>query len=48
MSIAVPYPAQVQFEADRHITRWRPLVQWLLAIPHYLILAILTGGLPHA
>ena len=43
MSIAVPYPAQVQFEADRHITRWRPLVQWLLAIPHLFIANILRS-----
>ena len=32
------YPAT--FEADRaeRITNWRPLVQWFLAIPHFLIL----------
>jgi hypothetical protein len=32
------YPAT--FEADRaeRIANWRPLVQWLLAIPHFLIL----------
>jgi uncharacterized protein DUF4389 len=23
--------------ASRHITRWRPLVQWLLAVPHLMI-----------
>ena len=33
----VPYPLQLEFHADRHITRWRPLVQWLLAIPHLMI-----------
>ena len=43
MSIAVPYPAQLEFEADRHITRWRPLVQWLLAIPHLFIANILRS-----
>lgn len=37
MSIAVPYPAQLEFDADLHITRWRPLVQWLLAIPHLMV-----------
>ena len=37
MSMSVPYPAQLGFEGDRHITRWRPLVQWLLAIPQLLI-----------
>lgn len=37
MSMPAPYPLQLEFDADRHITRWRPLVQWLLAIPHLLI-----------
>jgi ABC-type uncharacterized transport system YnjBCD permease subunit len=41
MSLAAPYPApyptQLEFRADRQIARWRPLVQWLLAIPHLLI-----------
>jgi hypothetical protein len=31
------YPLQLELRADRHITRWRPLVQWLLAIPHLMI-----------
>ena len=37
MSTPTPYPLQLEFHADQHITRWRPLVQWLLAIPHLLI-----------
>ena len=37
MSMSAPYPLQLEFHADRHITRWRPLVQWVLAIPHLLI-----------
>jgi len=37
MSMPAPYPLQLEFDADRHITRWRPLVQWLLAIPHLMI-----------
>jgi hypothetical protein len=32
-----PYPLQLELHADRQITRWRPLVQWLLAIPHLMI-----------
>ena len=32
-----PYPARLEFDADRHITQWRPLVQWLLAIPQFMI-----------
>ena len=37
-SFGQAYPAT--FEADRaeRIANWRPLVQWLLAIPHFLIL----------
>jgi hypothetical protein len=35
--MSAPYPLQLEFHADRHVTRWRPLVQWLLAIPHLLI-----------
>ena len=37
MSTSAPYPLQLELHADLHITRWRPLVQWLLAIPHLLI-----------
>ena len=37
MAIAAPYPAQLEFQGDRQIDRWRPLVQWLLAIPHLVI-----------
>ncbi len=37
MSMPAPYPLQLDFHADRHITQWRPLVQWLLAVPHLMI-----------
>ncbi len=37
MSMPAPYPLQLEFDADRRITRWRPLVQWLLAVPHLMI-----------
>jgi Domain of unknown function (DUF4389) len=37
MSMPAASPLQLDFEADRRITRWRPLVQWLLAIPHLMI-----------
>jgi uncharacterized protein DUF4389 len=43
MSVPVPYAAQLQFHADSHITRWRPLVQWLLAIPQLMIAAALRS-----
>jgi ABC-type sugar transport system permease subunit len=42
MSLSMPYPAQLEFHGDRHIRRWRPLVQWLLAIPQLMIAAMLT------
>ncbi|MGA8014552.1 MAG: DUF4389 domain-containing protein [Candidatus Dormiibacterota bacterium] len=34
---AASYPAQLGLEGQLHIARWRPLVQWLLAIPQLLI-----------
>ena len=37
MSMSTPYPLQLEFRSDLRITRWRPLVQWLLAIPHLMI-----------
>ncbi|MGO9854534.1 MAG: DUF4389 domain-containing protein [Acidimicrobiales bacterium] len=37
MSTSVPYPLQLDFHAERDITRWRPFVQWFLAIPHLMI-----------
>lgn len=32
------YPATFEVERADRIDNWRPLVQWLLAIPHFLIL----------
>lgn len=37
MSISMPYPAQLEFRGDSHVARWRPVVQWLLAIPQLAI-----------
>ena len=42
MAVTNPYPAQVDFHADRRIARWRPLVQWLLAIPQLAIAHVLS------
>lgn len=42
MSLSMPYPAQLEFHGDRHIRRWRPLVQWLLAIPQLMIASALS------
>jgi hypothetical protein len=37
--LAYPYP-----DAGRDLNRWLPLVKWLLAIPHYVVLAFLWLG----
>jgi len=34
-----PYPG-----TEANVSRWLPLVKWLLAIPHYIVLAILSIG----
>jgi hypothetical protein len=41
--MSIPYPLQLDFTGDRTITRWRPLVQWLLAIPHLMIGSVLRS-----
>ncbi|WP_173086694.1 DUF4389 domain-containing protein [Phytohabitans rumicis] len=38
------YPAGLDADPPRPLPRWRPLVAWLLAFPHVLIVAALTGG----
>jgi ABC-type uncharacterized transport system YnjBCD permease subunit len=43
MSIPVPYPAQLEFHGDPQISRWRPLIQWLLAVPHLLVAQALNS-----
>jgi hypothetical protein len=35
--VAIPYP-----DAGRDLNRWLPLVKWLLALPHFVVLAVLA------
>ncbi len=37
------YPADLQLEAPLTVANWRPLVQWLLAIPHLIIANVLDN-----
>ena len=34
---AAPYPATFSLDAPLTMARWRPLAQWILAIPHFII-----------
>ncbi len=37
------YPVTVSVDTPERIANWRPLVQWLLAIPHLVILNVLQA-----
>jgi len=43
MAMSAAYPTQLDFDAHREIDRWRPLVQWLLAIPQLFIVNALSS-----
>jgi hypothetical protein len=36
-----PYEAQFEVAYPQELNRWLPLVKWLLAIPHYIVLFFL-------
>ena len=40
-AVGHPYPAALDIQSPERIARWRPLVQWLLAIPHLVVVWLL-------
>src|SRR5215510_7798956 len=38
---AVDYPASFELDRAEHIANWRPLVHWLLIIPHAIVLNVI-------
>jgi hypothetical protein len=43
MAISAVHAANIDFHADDRIARWRPLVQWLLAVPHLVVANTLSS-----
>ena len=41
---SVDYPADLQIDYPERLKNWLVLFKWFLAIPHYAVLAALTGG----
>ena len=39
---SAPYPATFTFDPPEKIANWRPLVHWLLVIPHFVVLYLLN------
>jgi Domain of unknown function (DUF4389) len=35
------YPIHLEYDHDYDVQNWRPLVNWLLAIPHWIVLSVL-------
>ena len=40
--MSAPYPATFTFDPPEKVANWRPLVNWLLAIPHLVVLYVLN------
>lgn len=41
MATASAYPVQLDLESPLEVARWRPLVHWFLAIPHFIVVQVL-------
>jgi len=41
MNMSMTYPVSVDLTAENRLARWRPLVQWLLAVPHLAVAYVL-------
>lgn len=42
MSQSAVYPVMLELDAPLEVANWRPLVSWLLAIPHFVVLYALN------
>ena len=42
MAMNAPYPATLTFDPPEKVANWRPLVNWILAIPHFIVLYALN------
>jgi hypothetical protein len=40
--MSAPYPASFTFDPPENVANWRPLLNWLLAIPHLVVLYVLN------
>jgi hypothetical protein len=38
------YPARLEVDYPQQLNRWLPLVKWLLAVPHYLLVGAFAGS----
>jgi hypothetical protein len=44
LSEAADYPARLEIAYPERLNRWLPLVKWLLAIPHLILVGLFVGG----
>jgi hypothetical protein len=45
MASTAAYPVQLDLEAPLEVARWRPLVHWILVLPHWIVLYVLNSVL---